>query len=111
MKNPNKVIERAIKIEETWSSILGKEQKQLNTTCGVYVVGMRIGNNTTPWYVGTTYDRSFEKICFNSDIEKLKNIINVKKGMPVIYFLPRLTEKKGDYQSAKPTKNKPADVD
>ena len=111
MKNPNKVKERAIKVEETWSSILGKEQKQLNTTCGVYVVGMRIGNNTTPWYVGTTYDRSFEKICFNSDIEKLQKVINSKKGQPVVYFLPRLTEKKRDFQSAKPTKNKPADLD
>ncbi len=113
MKNPNNVKERTIdaeQVEEMWSS-LGKGQKPLNTTCGVYVVGMRIKGNTTPWYVGTAHDRSFEAKCFKSDIEKLKKIINSKKGAPVIYLLPRLREKKGDFEPSKPMKNKPADMD
>ena len=115
MKNPNKVKERIVgteQVEEFWST-LGKEQNLLSTACGVYVVGMRNKGNTTPWYVGTAHHRSFEEICFKSDIEKLQlqKVINNKKGAPVIYFLPRWTKKKGDFEPAKPMKNKPADMD
>lgn len=114
MKNPNKVKVRTIgaeQVEEMWSNVLRKEQKSLSTTCGVYVIGMRNKSNTTPWYVGTAHHRSFEEICFKSDIEKLKKIINSGKGTPVIYFLPRWAKKKGDFEPAKPMKNKPADMD
>lgn len=113
MKNPNKVKERNIgteQVEELWST-LGKEQNLLSTACGVYVIGMRNKGNTTPWYVGTAHDWSFEKICFKSDIEKLKKIINSRKGTPVIYLLPRLKEKKGIFEPSKPMKNTPADMD
>jgi len=81
----------------------------LNAACGVYVIGMKYGANTTPWYVGTAY-RGFEDKCFKSDVEREK-VVRSQKGTPVIYFLPRLTEKKGSFDLARPTKNKPNDMD
>ena len=116
MKNPNKVKERTFDaegIKGMWDDLReGKKQEYpIADACGVYVVGMRNGENTTPWYVGTTDYRSFEKKCFNSDTEKLEKVINSKKGAPVIYLLPRLTEKKGKFEPSKPMKNKPGDMD
>lgn len=80
----------------------------LNAACGVYVIGMKYGANTTPWYVGTAY-RGFEDKCFKSDVEREK-VVRSQKGTPVIYFLPRLTEKKGSFDLARLTKNKPDDM-
>lgn len=113
MKNPNKLKERTIdaeRVEKMWRD-LEKGQNPVNASCGAYVVGMRNKGNTKPWYVGTAHNWNFEGICFKSDIEKLQKVINSQKGQPVIYFLPRLTEKKQGFQPAKTTKNKPADMD
>ena len=112
LKNPNKVKERTIdaeRVEEIWSN-LGKGQNPLNAACGVYVIGIRNRGNTKPWYVGTAHDRSFGEKCFKSD-EKLKEIINNRRGTPVIYLLPRLEKKKKDFEPSKPMKNKPRDMD
>ena len=110
MKNPNNLKERTVDLEETWSSLEKiKTQNPLSAACGVYVLGIRYGNNTTPWYVGTAYNKSFKDKCFQSDSEREK--IVRKSGTPVIFFFPRLTEKKGNFEPAKPTKNKQNDMD
>ena len=109
MKNPNNLKERTVDLEEMWSSLEKiKTQNPLNAACGVYVIGMRNGTNTRPWYVGQASRKGFKERCFESDIEK-KVLGN--KGYPAIYFLPRLTEKKGNFEPAKPTKNKQNDMD
>ena len=114
MKNANNLKVRTVdskRVEEMWNN-LEKEKYQSNAACGVYVLGIRYGGNTTPWYVGTAHDRSFGEKCFKSDIEKLKlEIVFNNKGKPVIYFLPRLTEKKGNFELAKPVKNPSGDMD
>lgn len=107
MKNHNNVKGRTIdaeRIREIWSN----QKNPLNAACGVYVIGMKYGANTTPWYVGTAY-RGFEDKCFKSDVEREK-VVRSPKGTPVIYFLPRLTEKKGGFELAKQTKNEPDDM-
>ena len=114
MRNANNLKERSVdlkRVEEMWND-LGREKNQSKAACGVYVIGIRNGGNTKPWYVGTAHDRSFGEKCFKSDIEKLKleKVFN-NKGKPVIYFLPRLTEKKGNFEPAKPVKNPPGDMD
>ena len=109
MKNPNNLKERTVDLEEMWSSLEKiKTQNPLSAACGVYVLGMRHGTNTRPWYVGQASRKGFKERCFESDIEK-KAFVN--RGYPVIYFLPRLTEKKGNFEPAKPTKNKQNDMD
>ena len=97
-------------IEKLWDDIRneGKGAILLNA-CGVYVVGMRNGDNTMPWYVGTAYNGNFEEKCFKSYLEREK-VVN-RNGYPVIYFLPRLTKKKGNFELAKPMKKPPADMD
>lgn len=108
MKKHNKVQERTIdaeRIQEIWS----KQKNPLNDACGVYVIGVQYGSNTTPWYVGTAY-QGFEKKCFKSDAEREK-VVRKQRGTPVIYFLPRWMRKKVGFDLAKPTKNKPADMD
>lgn len=115
IKKAAKVSDKAIDsndVVKLWGDIRnegkGKDAILLNA-CGVYVVGMRNGGNTMPWYVGTAHNGSFEEKCFKTYLEREK--IVTKKGQPVIYFLPRLTEKKGNFELAKPVKNPPGDMD
>ena len=112
IKNAAKVIDKAIDpedVKQMWDELRnggkGKGTIPLDA-CGVYVIGMRHGNNTTPWYVGTAYNSSFEKRCFESASEK--NEVVKRKGKPVLYFLPRLTEKDA---LAKQVKKMPDDID
>ena len=98
--------------EKMWDDIR-KSEKGMDEACGVYVIGIRNdgkqGGNTTPWYVGTAEKVSFEERCFEFPAET--NIIK-KKGTPVIYFLPKLTDK-GNSGFAKPTQtlSTPGDMD
>ena len=118
-KKAPKAVDKAIElkdVEKLWDDIRkegkGKDAIRLNNACGVYVVGMRIdgknGGNTTPWYVGTANKFSFEDRCFEFPAET--NVVK-RKGTPVIYLLPRLTEKKGVLELAKPVKKMPDDMD
>ena len=79
IKNAAKVIDKAIDpedVKQMWDELRnggkGKGTIPLDA-CGVYVIGMRHGNNTTPWYVGTAYNSSFEKRCFESASEKTRS--------------------------------------
>ena len=114
-KAPN-AVDKAIEpehVKEMWDEIrkskTGKDAILLDNACGVYVIGMQNGNNTKPWYVGTAHNGSFEQKCFKSYLE-IEKLIK-RKGQPVIYFLPRLTKKKGDFEPAKPVKNPSGDMD
>ncbi len=107
---PN-AVDKAIRckdVKEMWDDIR-KREKGMDEACGVYVVGIRNGGNTKPWYVGTAEKVSFEERCFEFPAET--NIVK-NKGTPVIYFLPKLAEK-GVSGFAKPrrTLSTPGDMD
>lgn len=114
-KKAPKVVDKAIEpehVKEMWDD-LRKREKGMAEACGVYVIGMRIdgkrGGNTAPWYVGTAYNIGFEDRCFEFPDET--NIVK-RKGTPVIYFLPKLTEKDASgFAKPKRTQATPRDMD
>ena len=56
---------------------------------GVYVIGVRNGNNITPHYIGTSEGSSF--LCI-LDKSRIRPILR-QKGVPVVFFLPRVADK------------------
>ncbi|MCY3940771.1 MAG: hypothetical protein OXG29_06795 [Gammaproteobacteria bacterium] len=56
---------------------------------GVYVIGVRHGNNITPHYIGTSAGSSFHRVLDKSQIQDIVK----KRGAPVAFFLPRVSGK------------------
>lgn len=56
---------------------------------GVYVIGVRHGNNINPHYIGTSKRSSFNCVLDKSRIEGIVQ----KRGAPVVFFLPRVSPK------------------
>ena len=56
---------------------------------GVYVIGVRHGNNITPHYIGTSEGSSY--LCV-LDKSRIKPIVR-QHGAPVVFFLPRVSGK------------------
>ncbi|MCY4255743.1 MAG: hypothetical protein OXE51_06460 [Gammaproteobacteria bacterium] len=58
---------------------------------GVYVIGVRHGNNITPHYIGTSKGYSYQLACFQ-ERSRIEHIVR-KSGTPVVFFLPRVSDK------------------
>ena len=58
---------------------------------GVYVIGVRHGDNITPHYIGTSKGYSYQLACFQ-ERSRIEHIVR-KSGAPVIFFLPRVSDK------------------
>jgi len=58
---------------------------------GVYVIGVRHGNNITPHYIGTSKGYSYQLACFQ-ERSRIEHIVR-QRGAPVIFFLPRVSDK------------------
>ena len=58
---------------------------------GVYVIGVRHGKNITPHYIGTSKGYSY-RLDFIKERDRIEHIIR-KSGTPVIFFLPRVSNK------------------
>ena len=97
-------------IKKLWDDLRNGKDAALLNACGVYVVGMKNGGNTKPWYVGTAHGRGgFAAKCFKSYLEREKVV--KRNGQPVIYFLPRSTKRKEKFELAKPATKVPDDMD
>ena len=57
---------------------------------GVYVIGVRHGENITPHHIGTSKGYSYQLACFQ-ERSRIEGIVR-KSGTPVIFFLPRVSD-------------------
>ena len=90
---------------QMWDDIRRKEHPYLHDATGVYVVGIRFGVNTTPWYIGTASQHTFMEKCFRHDSKQINDIVAEKRGSPVVYFLPRLKREQRGFAKASSAKN------
>ncbi len=66
----------------------------LPDACGCYIFAIQASRGTLPWYIGKAERQSFSKECFSSHkINHYNNAIVGRKGKPVLFFLPQVTNK------------------
>ena len=58
---------------------------------GVYVIGVRHGDNITPHYIGTSKGTSYQT-AWKSERLRIEQIVR-QRGAPVVFFLPRVSDK------------------
>lgn len=60
--------------------------------CGCYIFAIQASRGTLPWYIGKAERQSFKNECFSlHKINHFNNAIVGRKGIPVLFFLPQLT--------------------
>ena len=76
----------------------------LSEACGCYIFAIQASRGILPWYVGKAERQSFRKECLSPHkINHFNNAIAGRKGKPILFFLPQLTNK-GAYRSPTTTK-------
>ena len=86
-------------IHQMWDDIRRKEDPDILDATGVYVLGIKFGQNITPWYIGTAINQTFKDKCLRRDLHQINAIVKEKRGSPVIYLLPRLKREQRGFAS------------
>ena len=64
----------------------------LPDACGCYVFAIKASRGTLPWYIGKAEKQPFKKECLSHHkINHFNNAIAERRGCPVIFFIPQLT--------------------
>jgi hypothetical protein len=90
-----------VKIEE--------KKPGLSDACGCYLFVLKNGDNLKSWYVGKAERQAFRQECFSAAKRLIFNDILIEKnGTPLLFFLPRMTNKN---KLCKPTVWKYGDIE
>jgi hypothetical protein len=88
----NGLIDASKQSRQNFCSVVEESKLNLSLSTGCYVFALKSGGGSTAWYVGKAEGQPFSKEIFTSHkINVFNDVLASKKGIPQIYFIPRLS--------------------